>query len=251
MLSDARKNLETERIQLDHTPNSNHARQPEISIIIPVLNEAPILAGALASLPLAPEVEIILVDGGSTDATRTVAAGFPYLRMVAAPRGRGAQMNEGARLARGELLVFLHIDTRLTPAHLVMLQQAIRDPDIHAGAFRLHLSPSTPFLRFISWGANWRSRLFGLPYGDQAIFIRRALFFTLGGFAHNHPEDLDLVLRLRRHTRLRLLNPPVTTSARRWQKQGNLKTTGRHWLILAYHLAERLCTRRWLRVGEL
>ena len=89
------------------------APKPNISIILPVLNEAPILAEALTNLPRSPDLEFILVDGGSVDATRAVAARFPFVRLITAPRGRGSQMNAGARLARGEFLVFLHIDTGL------------------------------------------------------------------------------------------------------------------------------------------
>jgi rSAM/selenodomain-associated transferase 2 len=223
---------------------------PEISIILPVFNEAPILAEALSNLPHGPEVEILLVDGGSVDATSAVAARFPFARLVTAPLGRGAQMNAGARLARGDILVFLHIDTGLTAAHLTALRQAARH-GAHAGAFYLRLAPPTPFLRLIAWGANWRSRLLGLPYGDQAIFLRRDLFCALGGFARRRPEDLDLVIRLRRFTRLHLLTPPVTSSSRRWLQHGYLKTTGFHWFFLARHLAERLFTRCWPQQGEL
>ncbi|MHB9074771.1 MAG: TIGR04283 family arsenosugar biosynthesis glycosyltransferase [Desulfobaccales bacterium] len=226
------------------------SKKPTISIILPVLNEASILAEALVNLSRSPDLEFILVDGGSVDATTAVAARFPFVRLITAPRGRGAQMNAGARLARGEFLVFLPIDTGFTPVHLAALRQAARDPEVKAGAFYLRLTPPTPFLKFIAWGANWRCRLFGLPYGDQVIFVRRALFFALGGYTHNRPEDLDLVLRLRRYTRLRLLNPPVTSSARRWQQHGNLKTTGCHWLYLVHHLAERLLTRRWASLGD-
>jgi rSAM/selenodomain-associated transferase 2 len=225
--------------------------KPIISLILPVLNEAPILAGALSALPRTPDLEIILVDGGSTDATREVAAGFPHVRRLSAPRGRGVQMNAGARLARGDLFVFLHIDTILGPEHVAALRQAALDPRVGAGGFELRLNPPTPFLRFIAWGANWRCRLFRLPYGDQAIFVRRDLFFALNGFGHRHPEDLDLVIRLRRLTRLRLLSPPVTTSGRQWLKHGNLRTSAHHWLCLARHLAERLLTRRWPRMGQL
>ena len=111
----------------------------------------------------------------------------------------------------GEIFSYSCTSTRvLTTDHLAALRQAACDPRVGAGAFELRLTPPTPFLRFIAWGANWRSRLFRLPYGDQAIFVRRDLFLALGGFAHRHPEDLDLVLRLRRLTRLRLLTPPVT-----------------------------------------
>jgi rSAM/selenodomain-associated transferase 2 len=226
-------------------------KDPIISIILPVLNEAPILAEGLTNLPRDPDLEIILVDGGSVDATQAVAARFPHIRLITAPRGRGSQMNAGARLARGEFLVFLHIDTGLTPVHLAALRQAARDPEVKAGAFYMRLTPPTPFLRFIAWGANWRCRLFGLPYGDQVIFVRRTLFFALGGYTHRRPEDLDLVLRLRRHTRLRLLNPPVTTSGRRWLQHGNFRTLSLYWFCLIRHRAERLFTNRWTSLGDL
>jgi rSAM/selenodomain-associated transferase 2 len=225
--------------------------KPVMSLILPVLNEAPILAGALSHLPRAPDLEILLVDGGSTDATREVAARFPHVRWVSAPRGRGVQMNAGARVARGGFFIFLHVDTVLTTDHLATLRQAASDPGVGAGAFELRLTPPTPFLRFIAWGANWRGRLFGLPYGDQAIFVRRDLFLALGGFAHRHPEDLDLVLRLRRLTRLRLLTPPVSSSGRRWLIHGNFRTSGSHWAFLIRHLAERLLTRQWGKMGQL
>jgi len=230
--------------------SANLAQKPVISLILPVLNEASILAGTLSGLPRTPDLEIILVDGGSTDATRAVAASFPHVRWLPAPRGRGAQMNAGARVARGDLFVFLHIDTALGPAHLAALRRAAADPRVEAGAFELRLTPPTPFLRFIAWGANWRCRLFRLPYGDQAIFVRRDLFFALGGYSHRRPEDLDLVIRLRRLTRLRLLTPPVSSSGRRWLEHGNLRTTKRHWLYLARHLAERCFTRRWASGGD-
>ena len=233
------------------TDSSPLSAKPIISLILPVLNEASILAGALSGLPRAPDLEILLVDGGSTDATREVAGSFPHVRWVTAPRGRGVQMNAGARLARGDFFVFLHIDTVLTTDHLAALRQAAIDPQVGAGAFELRLTPPTPFLRFIAWGANWRCRLFRLPYGDQAIFVRRDLFLALGGFAHRPPEDLDLVLRLRRLTRLRLLSPPVNSSGRRWLQNGNLRTSGYHWAFLIRHLAERLLTRRWPGMGQL
>jgi rSAM/selenodomain-associated transferase 2 len=225
--------------------------QPVISLILPVLNEAPILAEALSGLPQALDLEIILVDGGSTDATQEIAGRFTNVRWITAPRGRGVQMNAGARVARGDFFLFLHIDTALTTDHLAALRQAVLDPRVGAGAFELRLTPPTPFLRFIAWGANWRSRLFRLPYGDQAIFVRRDLFLSLGGFAHRHPEDLDLVLRLRRLTRVRLLTPPVNSSGRRWLQHGNLRTSGYHWAFLIRHLAERLLTRRWGKMGQL
>jgi rSAM/selenodomain-associated transferase 2 len=231
--------------------NKEPADSPAISIIIPVLDEAQILAHALAGLPRSPDVEIIVVDGGSVDGSPEIVARFPDIHRLTAPQGRGAQMNAGARLAQGEFLLFLHIDTAITAAHVAALRRAAQDPKVRAGAFFMRLTPATPFLRFIAWGANWRCRLFGVPYGDQAIFVRRDLFFDLQGYARRRPEDLDLVLRLRRYTRLRLLNPPVITSGRRWLARGNLKTTALYWLELVRHRAERLFTRRWPLQGDL
>ncbi len=224
---------------------------PAISIIIPALNEAGTLGQVLAGLPAHPEVEVLVVDGGSHDGTPRIAASFPHVRVLVSTPGRGGQMNAGARAARGELLVFLHADTFLGPAHLQSLWVALLDPSFRAGAFRFALTPDRPALRFIARGVNLRCRLFALPYGDQALTVRRELFLRLGGFKHRRPEDLDLVLRLRRHTRLRLLSPPLPTSARRWFAQGYFALTLKNWAALLRHLAERLCTRRWAGTGEL
>jgi len=223
---------------------------PLISIIIPALNEARVLGETLAALPPAPDVEVLVVDGGSTDGTLEVAAGFPQVKCLVAPRGRGLQMNAGARLAGGSLFTFLHADTRLGLAHLNVLRQAAQDPRFQAGAFELGFWPSLSALDFIARGANRRSRLFHLPYGDQALTLRRGLFFHLGGYAHRSQEDLDLVIRLRRLTRLEILTPPVITSARNWLEQGYFRTARRHWLALARHLAERALTHRWPGQGE-
>jgi rSAM/selenodomain-associated transferase 2 len=222
-----------------------------LSIIIPVLNEAQYLGEALACLPGAPDLEVIVVDGGSSDATLAAAAGFPAVKVLSAPRGRGSQMNAGALASKGDLLVFLHADTRLTPEHLRALRTAAADPDFAAGAFELMLTPPVPALRVIAWGANRRARLLGLPYGDQVLMVRRALFFSLGGFAHRRPEDLDLVLRLRGRAPLRLLRPPVSSSGRRWLERGYCRTTLKNWLDLARHLAERAFTSRWPGKGDL
>jgi rSAM/selenodomain-associated transferase 2 len=216
-----------------------------------VLNEARVLAATLAALPVAPDLEVILVDGGSADGTWETAGDFPRVRRFRSPRGRGRQMNAGALAARGEILAFLHADTTLTGAHLAALRRAAADPRFAAGAFELSLTPDLPALRFIAWGANLRSRLLGLPYGDQVLCLRRDLFFRLGGYVHRRPEDLDLVLRLRRHTRLAILTPPVASSGRRWLEGGYFLTTLAHWTALAWHLAQRAFTRGWSARGEL
>ncbi len=224
---------------------------PSLSIIIPVLNEAQTLGDTLSGLPGDPDLEVILVDGGSTDDTLAVAARFPSMQVLAALRGRGSQMNAGALASSGDLLVFLHADTHLTAEHLQILHRAAADPSFAAGAFELALRPSVPALRLIAWGANRRARLFGLPYGDQVLIIRRPLFFSLGGFAHRRPEDLDLVLRLKGRTRLKILAPPVSSSGRRWLEQGYLRNTLNNWLGLVGHLAERALTSRWPGKGHL
>jgi rSAM/selenodomain-associated transferase 2 len=222
-----------------------------ISIIIPVLNEVGNLGDTLSCLACAPDLEVIVVDGGSTDNTLAVAARFPGVKVVIAPRGRGRQMNAGALASSGDILVFLHADTILKERHLGVVRTAAADPAFVAGAFELSLTPPVPALRFIAWGANRRTRLLGLPYGDQVLILRRSLFWDLGGFAHRRPEDLDLVLRLRNRTRLRLLTPPVASSGRRWLEKGYLATTLNNWRILARHLAERAFTSRWPERGDI
>lgn len=222
-----------------------------IAVIIPVLNEAETLGDTLAMLPRDRDLEVILVDGGSTDHTLQVAARFPQVQILTAPRGRGRQMNTGVLASSGDLLVFLHADTRLTGEHLGVLRRAAADPAFAAGAFDLRLTPPVPALRFIAWGANRRARLLGLPYGDQVLVIRRGLFLSMGGFSHRRPEDLDLVLRLKYRTRLRLLGPPVSSSGRRWLYGGYWHTTIKNWLYLAWHLAERALTDRWPGKGDL
>jgi len=210
-----------------------------------VYNEAGVLGKTLAGLPEAADTEIIVVDGGSADGSGGVAANFPDVRLMQVPKGRGSQMNAGARTARGQFLVFLHADTSLGPEHLAALRRAAADPKFLAGAFKLRLAPSLPALRLISWGANLRVHLFGLPYGDQALIFRRDLFEALGGFSLRRPEDLDLVIRVRQFTRMRILTPPIASSGRKWLQQGYFYTTLRNWLYGAYHLAERAFTSRW------
>jgi rSAM/selenodomain-associated transferase 2 len=224
---------------------------PAISIIIPALNEGETLGETLSGLAGAPDLEIVVVDGGSTDNTLGVAGQFPAVKILAAPRGRGRQMNAGALAASGELLAFLHADTLLTAGHLRAMRAALADPAFAAGAFELQLTPPRPALNFISWGANRRARLLGLPYGDQVLMVRRGLFLSLGGYAHRRPEDLDLVLRLKGRARLRLLAPPVSSSGRRWLDRGYLATTLGNWLFLARHLAERALTNRWPAMGDI
>jgi glycosyltransferase involved in cell wall biosynthesis len=205
----------------------------------------------LAVLPRALDLEVIVVDGASRDHTLEVASSFPDVKILRAPRGRGRQMNAGALAAKGDLLAFLHADTLFAERHLGAVRRACLDPAFAAGAFELKLLPPVPALRLIAWAANRRARLLGLPYGDQVLMLRRALFLSLGGFSHRRPEDLDLVLRLQKRASLQLLTPPVSSSGRRWLEGGYFRTTRNNWLFLAYHLAERVFTSRWSEKGDL
>lgn len=212
---------------------------PALSIVVPVLDEAEVIEPALAALaPLrARGHEVIVVDGGSTDGTPALARPLAD-RVLRAPRGRARQMNAGARAARGEVLLFLHADTRLPDAadRLVLAGLARRG---HGwGRFDARLSGRHPLLRLTGWLFSLRSRLTGVATGDQAIFVRRDWFEAVGGYP-DIPlmEDLALSRALKRRGRPLCLRQRVTTSSRRWERHGILRTILRMWrLRLAYYL---------------
>jgi len=195
-----------------------------ISIVIPTLNEESNLEQTLRPLTGVQGVEIIVADGGSSDRTVEVAGGCGAT-VVHANRGRGRQLNAGAALASGEVLLFLHADTRL-PEGFQDHVWSILDRGAIAGAFPLHIDDAHAGLRWIEWGVNLRSRYLHMPYGDQGLFVRAELFYRLGGFP-NWPlmEDYELCRRLRRHGTIRLASQRVSTSARRWLKLGLWRTT--------------------------
>lgn len=208
----------------------------KLSIIMPVRNEAAGIVDALTPLqPLRGELELILVDGGSSDDTVALAAPLVDQLIQSAP-GRATQMNAGAAIAQGEWLLFLHADTQLPTNFLELLPAA--DAASQWGRFDVRLSPSSPMLRVVAWMMNWRSRLTGVCTGDQAIFVRRALFEQVGGYAPIPlMEDIELSKRLRRHGRPLCLHERLTTSSRRWQQNGTLRTIALMWqLRLRYWL---------------
>lgn len=209
-----------------------HDRGHHISVIVPVINEQEELAITLSHIQLAPGDELIVVDGGSTDQTLEIARKFTP-DVLSSPPGRARQMNLGAAHATGEILLFLHADTILPPSGLDAVRHVMQVPQTAGGAFRLLITPATPALRLIAWVANLRSRFGQLPYGDQALFVRRSLFETLGGYA-DEPflEDLKLVRAMRRHGRLVLVPQPVQTSGRRWLTEGVIYTTVRNNVIV-------------------
>ncbi|OFV98723.1 MAG: hypothetical protein A3H94_05460 [Acidobacteria bacterium RIFCSPLOWO2_02_FULL_60_20] len=195
----------------------------KISVIIPTLNEAATLAKCLPAR--SKDVEVIVVDGVSCDGTTEVAAAEGCKVCVSAP-GRARQMNAGAKIASGEIFLFLHADTRLPEDWPVYVHRTLSEPGIVAGAFRLKMDAPMRGLRMIERMANWRSACWQLPFGDQAIFLRADGFRAVGGFPEVPiMEDVELIRRLRKQGRIGIAPVPVVTSARRWVKKGVWKTT--------------------------
>ncbi len=220
----------------------------KLSVVIPALDEADEIAAAVASAG-AEGVEIVVVDGGSCDATRerASAAGAGVLH---SPPGRARQLGVGARETRGDVVLFLHADTRLPPGWDAAVRRALEDPAVVVGCFRFQLGARQPALRIVEWGARLRVRLFGMPYGDQALFVRRAALDAIGGVPQAPiMEDLDLVRAMKRHGRLARLALPITTSPRRYLEHGALRTMLRNWAaVVAWLLGlERERIAAWYR----
>jgi len=208
----------------------------EISIVIPTLDEATSLAQTLIAARERGAGELIVADGESRDATRDVAARLADA-VVLAPRGRAAQMNAGAAAARGDVLLFLHADTRLPDGFADAVARALADPHVVGGHFAVALNAPGWRYRLTERLISGRSRLTGVATGDQAIFVRRSVFEALGGFAALPlMEDIDLMRRLKRSGRVAALDERVVTSARRWERDGFWRTVLLMWsLRLAYY----------------
>ena len=208
-----------------------------ISIIIPTLNEEDIIAASIADLIHRDgDFEVIVADGGSQDATLCVVKHFAGVRLVTGPRGRGRQMNAGANTAQGDILLFLHADTRLPSTALSMVAGALKDPGIVGGSFCLAFDQRHPLLALYSRLSRINTHLF--TYGDQGLFLRTETFQALGGFT-NAPfmEDVEILLRLRRMGRFVKFDPPVVTSARRYLKYGVIRQQLRNiTLVLLFYM---------------
>ena len=198
---------------------------------MPTLNEADNLERLLPALhERCPEAEVIVVDGGSADATREVAARFPHVALVTSPRGRARQMNAGAQEARGDTLLFLHADTRLPNGAGAAIAAALDDPGVVGGRFDVSFDSPRAVFRMIAFFMNVRSRWSGISTGDQAIFVRRSIFDAMGGYPDIVlMEDIELCRRLKRRGRLVALRMRVTTSARKWEREGALRTMALMW----------------------
>lgn len=205
----------------------------QCSVIVPLLNEReqlPELTAQLRELQASNSCEIILVDGGSSDNSVifATAAGF---RVIASERGRAAQMNAGAAAARGHWLLFLHADTRLPQGALSTIAAAAVQ-GAEWGRFDVRICGNSVWFPLIATMINWRSRLSGIATGDQAIFVRRALFERLGGYVRQPlMEDIELSRQLLKVARPFCLHQQITTSGRRWQKFGVLRTVLLMWRL--------------------
>lgn len=205
----------------------------KLSIIVPVLNEAQQLPHALESLSPVRErgAEVIVVDGGSEDATLAAAARLG-VRLVNSSRGRARQMNAGARIAGGEILLFLHVDTVLPENADRLIETEMGDRQRVWGRFDVHIQGRSWMLRVIATLMNWRSRISGIATGDQAIFVARSAFESVGGYP-DQPlmEDIELCKRLRALSPPACLRPCAVTSGRRWESQGVWRTIILMWRL--------------------
>lgn len=191
-----------------------------VSIIMPVLDEEATVQAALSRLRCDfPDCELIVVDGGSTDATVQLAA--PHSTVVHSPHGRARQMNEGARHATGDVLWFIHADSAIDPAALHQIRACLADPRVVGGGLTIRFDRRTPALTYLAWTSNTRARRLHHIFGDQAMFIRRGVFDELRGFPDLAlMEDLEMSRRLHRLGDLRLLPATSTASARRLVAHG-------------------------------
>jgi rSAM/selenodomain-associated transferase 2 len=210
------------------------------SVIVPVFQEQEAINHAvdhLRKLEGGSFAELIVVDGdwdGSTIRQIRDAA----VKKIFSEKGRGNQLNKGASVAEGDILIFLHADTRLPMQAFERIEAAMANTDCIGGAFDLRIDSPRRAFRIIETAASWRSRLTRVPYGDQAIFLRAASFRTLGGF-RNIPimEDVELMQRIKRDNgKIAILKDRATTSARRWEKEGILWCTLRNWLLITLYL---------------
>ena len=196
-----------------------------LSIIVPVLDEEARIGAALQALApfRARGAEVIVADGGSRDRTMEIARPLAD-RVIAAPRGRGAQMNAGAAAASGDVLLFLHADTTLPPEADVLVLEGLRDTAWQWGRFDVRIEGRSPLLAVISGFMNWRSLITGIATGDQAMFVTRAAFAAAGGFP-DIPlmEDVALSKRLKRVSRPLCLTARVVVSGRRFDERGAIR----------------------------
>ncbi|MDZ4734612.1 MAG: TIGR04283 family arsenosugar biosynthesis glycosyltransferase [Nitrospirota bacterium] len=212
-----------------------------ISVIIPTLDEERTIIATLAHTASLGFDELIVVDGGSLDQTpvlvesysrRTHSPAHSPVRLVITSCGRARQMNEGAKVSGGEILLFLHADTQLPDDAKTMIETTLADQQMVGGRFDVRFDHPSIWGTIVSRMMSWRSRLSGIATGDQALFVRRHIFEQIGGFT-DMPlmEDVDFSRRLKRNGATAALTATVTTSFRRWERHGPLRTILLMWTI--------------------
>lgn len=211
-----------------------------ISIIIPVLHESIIINNTLDylyNINTKVNFEIIVVDGSEENDTLN-AINHEQVIKISSPKGRGIQMNMGAKLATGNIFLFLHADTFLPVKGLEQIYYSLKQKDIVAGAFDLGINSKKNFYRIIEKTASIRSRLTRIPYGDQAIFVKKDYFFRIKGFQEIPiMEDVDLMRRIKkRKDKIIILPSKVFSSSRRWETEGVLYGTLRNWMLMLNYL---------------
>ena len=203
----------------------------KVSIIVPTLNEELVLGNALTQIQQLSPHELIVSDGGSNDYTCRIADRFSH-RVITGSAGRALQMNAGANEATGDLLLFLHADSRIEPESYRKMLEYMKNPKWIGGAFTLCIESGKWSLKLIALLANIRSKYFGVAYGDQGFFVRKEVFKDMNGFSPIPIcEDLDFYYRLRKKGSVILLKEKAHTSPRRWINEGIFFTTVRNFII--------------------
>ena len=203
----------------------------KVSIIVPTLNEELVLENTLTHIQQLSPHELIVSDGGSNDYTYRIADRFSH-RVITGSAGRALQMNAGANEATGDLLLFLHADSRIEPESYRKMLEYMKNPKWIGGAFTLCIESGKWSLKLIALLANIRSKYFGLAYGDQGFFVRKEVFNDMNGFSPIPIcEDLDFYYRLRKKGSVILLKEKAHTSPRRWINEGIFFTTVRNFII--------------------
>lgn len=202
----------------------------DISVIIPAYNEADTIGRCIEDVLGKPNVEVIVVDGGSLDNTVEIAKRY-CLKVIEGPKNRARQMNLGAKFATGNILLFLHADCLLKDGGMEEIGKFLRDGYI-GGCLSQKIISNKIIYRSIEASGNIRARLFKIFYGDQAIFVKRDIFFKLGGFDNvGLFDDVIFSKKLKKAGKVCVLKNKVVASARRWEKQGIVKTTLINWLL--------------------
>lgn len=202
-----------------------------LSVILPTRNEGKNIRSLLRYLKeLDDNLELIVADGGSHD--NTIEEAKSYAKTIRAPRGRGAQMNAGVKISAGDVLWFLHADCRPHLESIRTIEKTLSDLEIVGGAFDYSLDGSQLYYRIVEFFSNRKNHLLRLFYGDMGIFVRRNIFFSMGGYAEIPlMEDMDFCKRLKKKGKIVILPQRIMTSTRRWTEEGAFKNVVRNWVL--------------------